>query len=226
MTAEQLNREVLNLTDHNHTYSDQIYALTLAMIDIDEVRFEKVMARNIMQFGLEKTMINIVYPFLVKMGLMWQTGSITPAQEHFMSNLIRQKLIVAIDGQYGVPKEGSKKFMLYLGEGELHELSLLFTHYLVKSRHHKSIYLGQWLPYQDLEDMYKTHRPDYLVTVLTSQPFNMEVDTYITKLATSFPDVNIVLSGYQTIGLSMKLPANVRIIKNIESFITFLDEEL
>lgn len=223
MSAQELNNEVLSITEKNAKYPDQIHALTIAMIDIDEARFEKIMAKNILQFGLEKTMINIIYPFLNKVGLMWQTGTISPAQEHFMSNLIRQKLIVAIDGQYNSPKTDAKTFLLFLVEGELHELSLLFTHYIVKSRQQKSIYLGQSLPFDDLKSTYKNQKPDYLVTVLTSVPGANEVQKLVYKLSNEFIRSQILLSGYQVIGQDLDLPENVQVLNNVYELIDIIE---
>jgi DNA-binding transcriptional MerR regulator len=223
MNPQELSKEVMELTDRNLKYPDQIHALTLAMIDIDESRFEKIMSRNILQFGLEKTMVNIIYPFLTKIGLMWQTGTINPAQEHFMTNLIRQKLIVAIDGQYNSPKPDAKKFLLFLSEGEMHELSLLFTHYIIKSRQQKSIYLGQSLPFDDLVQTYKSHEPDYIVTVLTSVPGFTEVQKYVTKLGETFPKSTILLSGYQVQGQDLNLTNNVKILNKVDDLIELLE---
>ncbi|MFY7911452.1 MAG: MerR family transcriptional regulator, partial [Emticicia sp.] len=95
LSLEELSKEVLAISDKQLNYPDQIHALTIAMIDIDEERFEKIMSTNILQFGFENTMINIIYPFLSRIGTLWVTGSIGPAQEHFITNLIRQKIIVA-----------------------------------------------------------------------------------------------------------------------------------
>jgi DNA-binding transcriptional MerR regulator len=158
MTMEDMSQEVLSLTDKNLRYSDQIQALTLSMIDLDEERFEKIMSTNALQVGFEQTMINIVYPFLIKIGVLWQTGAISPAQEHFISNLIRQKLIVAIDGQI-MRRNDCPKYMLFLPEGELHELSLLFANYLLRSRQNRVIYLGQSLPFVDVAGAYDIYRP-------------------------------------------------------------------
>lgn len=224
MSQEELTQEVISITDRNLKYPDQIQALTLAMIDIDEARFEKIMAKNILQFGLEKTMINIIYPFLSKIGLMWQTGSINPAQEHFISNLIRQKLIVAIDGQYNSPKPDAKKFLLFLSEGELHELSLLFTHYIVKSRQQKSIYLGQSLPFNDLVSTYNAHNPDYIVTVLTSVPGYNDVQKYVSKLSQTFKNSQILISGYQVQGQDLELDNNVSILNKIDDLIDIIED--
>ncbi len=126
MDQEQIAGAVLEITEKNFSFSDQIHSLVLAMIDLDEERFEKIMSTNILQTGFENTMLSIIFPFLSKIGVLWQTGSITPAQEHFISNLIRQKLIVAIDGCYVPSKEINNKYLLFLPEGELHEISLLF----------------------------------------------------------------------------------------------------
>ncbi|MFN0050123.1 MAG: MerR family transcriptional regulator [Cytophagales bacterium] len=226
MSPAELYQEVITITDKNAKYPDQIHALTLAMIDIDESRFEYVMGRNIVQFGLEKTMINIIHPFLTKVGLMWQTGSINPAQEHFMSNLIRQKLIVAIDKQYTSPNLKAKKFLLFLAEGELHELNLLFTHYIVKSRQQQSIYLGQSLPFSDLIETYKNHKPDYIVSVLTTVPGQNEIQRFVNKLSENFKDCTILLTGYQVIGQDIETPSNVLIMNKVSDLIDLLEDEL
>ena len=83
------------------------------MYSKNKERFEKIMSTNILQFGFENTMINIIYPFLSRIGTLWLTGSIGPAQEHFITNLIRQKMIVAIDGQVVKNKPSSKKYVLF-----------------------------------------------------------------------------------------------------------------
>ncbi len=164
MSEEEMRGEVLKLTERSLTYDDQIHSLTLAMIDFDEDRFEKIISTNTLKLGFENTMVNIIYPFLSKIGVLWQTGSINPAQEHFISSLIRQKIIVAIDGQYVDKKANSVKYMLFLPEGELHEMTLLFSYFLIKSRGNRVIYLGQSMPANDLEEAYKVHRPEYILT--------------------------------------------------------------
>lgn len=207
MTMEEMKGEVVKLTDKNLTHDDQIHALTICMIEMDEERFDKVLSTNILKIGFEQTMMNIIYPFMSKIGVLWQTGAINPAQEHFISNLVRQKLIVAIDGQ--VSKSNGKKFILYLPEGELHEISILFAAFLIKNQGHKVIYLGQNTPSDDLLAVYKLHQPEYLVTVITTSPSAEYVQEYLETLAERFSDTNIIVSGYQIIGQDFKLPKNV-----------------
>lgn len=215
MNLEELNREVMAISDKQLNYPDQIHALTLSMIDLDEERFEKIISTNILQFGFEDTMINIIYPFLSRIGTLWVTGSIGPAQEHFITNLIRQKLIVAIDGQVVKLDANSKKFVLFLPEGELHEIGLLFANYILRARNNKVIYLGQSLPFNELVFVCELHKPDYIFCSITSTPSQEDVQPFVTKLCTQFPDSKVLLTGYQVIGQDLELPPNGEIITNI-----------
>lgn len=224
MKEEEMLNEVLRLTEKNLRYPDQIHALTLAMIDLDEDRFEKIMATNILKLGFESTMINIIYPFLSKIGVLWQTGAISPSQEHFISNLIRQKLIVAIDGQFVSNAESQHKYLLYLPEGELHELTLLFLCYIIKARKNKVLYFGQNLPFEDLKSIYNHHKPDYILTIFTTKPPANQVDDYVEKLAETFSEAKILLSGYQVIGKNFKNIDNIRMFTRIDHIIQFVEE--
>lgn len=215
LNLEELNREVMAISDKQLNYPDQIHALTISMIDLDEERFEKIMSTNILQFGFENTMINIIYPFLSRIGTLWVTGSIGPAQEHFISNLIRQKLIVAIDGQIVKLDQNSKKFVLYLPEGELHEIGLLFANYILRSRNHKVIYLGQTLPFNELVFVCELHKPDYIFSSITSTPGQEEIQPYVNKLCKQFPDSKVLLTGYQVVGQDLDLPSNAEVIMNV-----------
>ncbi|WP_194775208.1 MerR family transcriptional regulator [Pararhodonellum marinum] len=225
MSAPEIREEVVKLTERTLTHDDQIHALTICMIEMDEERFDKVLSTNILKLGFEQTMMNVVYPFMSKIGVLWQTGAINPAQEHFISNLVRQKLIVAIDGQ--IYKGGGKKFLLYLPEGELHEVSILFAAYLIKSKGHKVVYLGQSTPNDDLLSVYNLHKPDYLLTVITTSPSSEYVQDYIDALSERFSNAEIILSGYQVLGQDLNFPKNVKImhyIRNIKEFLEQLEE--
>lgn len=223
MDRQQLANAVLAIMEKNQSSSDQIHSMILAMIDLDEERFEKIMSTNILQTGFENTMLSVIFPFLSKIGVLWQTGSITPAQEHFISNLIRQKIIVAIDGCFVSSREIKDKYLLFLPEGELHELSLLFCYYLIKSRKNKVVYLGQNVPLPDLVSTYELYKPDYLVCVITSSPTQDKVQKYIDSLGSHFSDSTLFLSGYQVVGQDLRLPQNSRLFLRLEMFQEMLD---
>ena len=219
MSVEEMYREVVKISDRQLNYPDQIHALTITMIDLDEERFEKIISTNILQFGFENTMIHIIYPFLSRIGTLWVTGSVGPAQEHFIINLIRQKIIVAIDGQVSKQRPDGKKYMLFLPEGELHEISLLFANYIIRARYNKVVYLGQSLPFNELVFAYNLHRPDYIFSALTSVPSNSDVQPFVNKLMRTFPESHILLTGYQVVGQDIQTDDNATIINNIDDLI-------
>lgn len=222
MSGAEIKQNVIQLTDRSLTHDDQIHALTICMIEMDEERFDKVLSTYIIKIGFEQTMLNIIYPFMSKIGVLWQTGAINPAQEHFISNLIRQKLIVAIDGQ--IYKNGGKKFLLFLPEAELHEISLLFAAYLIKLKGHKVIYLGQNTPNEDLLTVYRLHQPDFLMTVITTSPSSENIQEYINLLSERFSQSKILLTGYQVVGQDLNFPENVIVMNYIRSIIEYLTE--
>ena len=225
MSEKEMQEEVLKLTEKHLRHPDQIHALTIAMVDMDEERFEKILNTCILQMGFERTIVNVVYPFLSRIGVLWQTGSINPANEHFMSALIRQKIIVAIDGQsYNVGPE-AKSFLLFLPEKELHEISLLFSAYLLKTRGFKVIYLGQNMPLEDLRVVKTLHEPDYVLSVITTSPESDEVQAYVLRLADIFENSQILLSGYQVIGQDLDLRENTTLMPNLQNLIDFIDYE-
>jgi DNA-binding transcriptional MerR regulator len=222
MPYEQMQKEVLKLTEKRLSYPEQIHALTLAMIDHDEERFEKIMSTVILQLGFEDTMIKVIYPFLMKIGILWQTGSISPSQEHFISNLIRQKIIVAIDGLFVPSSQYNKKYLLFLPEHELHELSLLFSAYLIKSRKNQVIYIGQNTPFEDLIKVYNSMKPDYLLTIMTSFPQSHEVQDYVDKLSKIFHNNTILISGRQVIAQDIPARENILILNQLEDLRDFI----
>lgn len=221
MTYGEKREEVVKLTERSLTHDDQIHALTICMIEMDEERFDKVLSTNILKLGFEQTMLNIIYPFMSKIGVLWQTGGINPAQEHFISNLVRQKLIVAIDGQIHI--EGGKKFLLYLPEGELHEVSILFASYIIKSQGHRVIYLGQSTPSDDLLSVYKLHEPDYLMTVITTSPSTEYAQDYLDALSERFSNSTILVTGYQVIGQDLVFPENVKCLNYIRDIKEYVE---
>ncbi|MCU0354974.1 MAG: MerR family transcriptional regulator [Cytophagales bacterium] len=226
MSPEAMHRQVLELSDQGMRHADQIQALTISMVDLDEERFEKILTKCALQMGFEQTMMQIIFPFLTKIGILWQTGAINPAHEHFISHLIRQKVIVATDGQVMNYGPATKKYMLFLPDGEMHELSLLFANYLLRTRRQRVVYLGQSLPFQDVETVYNVHRPDYIFTVITSTPGPDEVQGYINKLSAAFPKATVLVSGYQTVSQDIYAPDNVIVVRKIQDLIEFVEENV
>ncbi len=218
LSDDELAEKVINMSHNPNDNESQIESLTLAMIELDDKKFEKIIANNSIKMGFEDTILNVVYPFFERTGLLWQIGAINAAQEHFVSNLLRQKLIVAIDGQMGGTIPDAKRFMLFLPDGEYHELGLLFFAYILKKSGHKIMYLGQSVPFHDLTEIGKIKNPDFLVTSLTNPWPDNELELYFHKLSDAFANATIYTTGKQSREYEAKLPANITQLLDTSDF--------
>ncbi|OKL40185.1 MerR family transcriptional regulator [Pontibacter flavimaris] len=210
MEKGEILETVRQLCDQPCECAHHVSELVTAMVDMNEYHFDRVLSRSAVQMGFQETMQEVVYPFLNKIGILWQTGNITPAHEHFVSNLIRQKLLVAIDGQTARWKEDDPVYILYLPEGELHELALLYMHYILRAHHQRVVYMGQHLPFKDLELTHEQFSAEYLCTVLTTTPEREQVQGYLDRLSARFPDSTIYVYGYQVQHDALAFPENVQ----------------
>ncbi len=223
MTPEEITTKVAAISEVNFSDGAQLDALTLSMIEMDEYKFDRIISTNIQQLGFERTMLEVIYPFLEKLGVLWLTGSIRPVQENFMISLIRQKITVAINNETIVQGRDAKKFMIYLPEGEDQELSILFMKYLIKSRRNQVVYLGQNVTMNDLQDAYKIVKPDYIFTMITESFSKKTVQKYVNELSESFGNCEILLTGYQVISLDVESKHNVSIFKSLDETLHFLN---
>lgn len=143
LSKEELRQLALEKLLSDSPEQQLVIALTDATIEFDETLFEKVLDKTILTFGFERAMLAVVYPFIERVGLLWLTDLITPVQEHFSSNIIRRKMLVAID-QLAAARPGPEDsvYLLFTPEGEYHELPLIFLQYLLRSRGLAVIYAG------------------------------------------------------------------------------------
>ncbi|MFZ5973194.1 MAG: MerR family transcriptional regulator [Bacteroidota bacterium] len=213
LTSAELSQKINELSEGNETASIYIDQMVVAMIDMEEEVFEALLGKLTMKFGFERTITEVVYPFLEKIGVLWQTGNITPAQEHFISNLVRQKVIVAIDS-LPIPAKTAKRVVLFLPENELHEIGLLFYHFLARKEGFRTYYLGQSVPYNDLKQVYSIHQPHFIVTAITSSPGPKELQHTIDSLAHDFPKCTVLASGAAIRKTAIKFPSNFHVFDN------------
>jgi len=222
MTKDEITASVLEITGTNFDANIQIDNLLIAMSEMDEDRFEKFLSANILRNGFEKTFLEIVHPFMAKVGILWITNSINPAQEHFISHLIRQKLIAAIDGIPYNSNSQKGKCLLYLPENELHEFNLLFANLLLKKQGFKTIYLGQSVPYEDIKMVCDLHHPKYILTVITSTFADMSIADYLEKLCNDFPKQKVLVSGYQLLNNGLKITSKAKVFNSPEQLISLV----
>ncbi|HEX7411967.1 MAG TPA: MerR family transcriptional regulator [Bacteroidales bacterium] len=222
MKSAEINEKILEITENVHDFENQIESLIVAMSELDELKFDKILTTSILKLGLENTVTQIIYPFFEKIGILWQIGTINPGQEHFVSSLIRQKLIIAIDGQYDSLAADAKLFLLFLPDGEFHEIGLLYSHFLIKKSGFRVVYLSQNVPFEDLVEVAQMKPPDFLFTSFTSFITEEDLKSYIEKLSAEFPDKTIFISGFQVREYAITMPKNVRQISSSDELLAAL----
>ncbi len=223
MNEKQIEEAVATLLQEATAGDTLIDALVLSMNELNEVRFEKTFSTAILHQGFEQAMLTVVLPFLRRIGVMWQVGTITPAQEHFISNLIRQKMIVAIDGVVPATQPFSSRVVLYLPEDEMHEIPLLFIYYILKIRGYQVVYLGQSVPLQDLVSIVDYYKPEMLFSVFTSQPDQEIMPAHISLLQSKLSNVKCYLSGYQINAQNITSSKNIVVYNEMVDLINLLN---
>ena len=223
MSDEDLAQALSEVSNFEIAENVQLDALTLSMMEMDEFKFNKVVDTNIDQLGFEKTMLEVIHPFLEKLSMLWLTGSVAHVQETFISNLIRQKLIAAINREEVINTPDTKKFMLYLPEGENQELSLQLMHYLLKTRKFRVAYLGSDITLSDVSDAAGIFKPDYIFTMITETYVGDSVSSYLGQLQSQFPDAHLLLSGYQVVAQGVNNTEQVTVLRSLPETITYID---
>lgn len=221
LSEDNLLKEAYKLLNSYTKESDQIENLMLSLLEWDENKFEQTVQNSILHFGLENTMEKVVFPFLRQLGNMWQAGIVNPAQEHFISNLIRQKIIVEIDKLSGKDNANPKRFVFFLPVNEFHEMGLLYANYLCRKKGHRCLYLGQSLPFEDLLNVNNYVQPDVIVTVVTSCFSEAELTAYIENCKISLKNTELFISGRLIVGDQapvLNLPPNIKVFKEFADF--------
>lgn len=223
MSKEEMAVKVGALSEVNFAHDTQLNALTIAMIEMEEAKFEKIIESNIEQLGFEKTIFEVIYPFLDKLGLLWLTGSINPVQENFISYLIRQKIIAQIDKLKLNTTSSASQVLIFLPQRENQELSILLLNYLLKARNYRVIYLGPNVSFSDLEDVRQIHQPHFIFTMITESYDREPAQKFVDRLSKLFDSSKILLSGYQVVAQNLESKGNVHILTSLEETIQMLD---
>lgn len=195
LSDKELVDEVNKVLSTATKESLQVDTLVLCLLNMDEARFESTVNNSILQFGFESTIENVLFPFLRQLGNLWQVGLVSPAQEHYISNIIRQKLIVGLDRAQPANNPQAKTIILFLPDQELHELGLIYAHYLAKLRGHKCLYLGQSLPISELVTISEAVNPDVLVCILTGQMSNDNLQKLVEACTSNISKATLLMSG-------------------------------
>lgn len=222
MSPVEIKQKYAELVNESNRRNPLISALISATVSMDEAEFNEVIRTGVDKIGFRKTVIEVVYPFLERLGILWLRGSVNPAQEHFASSLIRQKILVAIDRlneDSSLTKDYHKTCVMFLPEKETHELSLLFTHYLMKVNGFKVVYLGANVELEHLKYVLENKKVDWLLTIFTTQPTRNKLDRYVSELAKLGADQRIFIAGQNPkLKHISDIPENVKILNDLGDF--------
>jgi len=197
MNAAEIKEKLLSLNNLQAQQERIINDLIRNMVDLDMDQFEEVLDNYIMARGIERTITQIIFPFTEKIGVLWLTNHINPAQEHLVTNVVRQKLLVGIEGASSALKL-SKTILLFLPEGEYHELGLLFMYFLLKSRGARVLYLGCNVPLKDVEYVVNLKKPDYIYSHITTVGHSFNFDKFLAGMGKTFVGTPVLISGLLT----------------------------
>lgn len=162
LTDSEICAAVQKLEEGGFLLEKRLDDFVKAMLDLDEIAFNKIFDKVVKELGFQEALTKVVFPFLKKVGILWLSDEIQPIHEHFTTNLIRNKMIAAIDGLSAI--EEGKKAVLFLPEDEFHELGLIFFNFLLKQRGIKTYYLGQTTPIAEVKAMVETVNADFVLT--------------------------------------------------------------
>jgi DNA-binding transcriptional MerR regulator len=221
MSEAEVREKILSLTHLEAMQERIVNELIQCMVDLDMDKLEDLLDNYIKSRGIERTITQIIFPFMERIGILWVTNHINPAQEHLVSNIIRQKLIVGIES-VSTSLKINKTILLFLPEGEYHELGMLFMYYLLKSRGVATIYLGANVPLHDVEYVVNLKRPNYLYSHLTSVGHNFNFDKFILSITKRFAGTPIIISGLLTQSYERKIPQQINFKKTFSEVMEFV----
>ena len=194
MNSEQIQEEIEKIQPQPCNYEIFIYQLIEASIVLDKENFEKIINGLVLRIGLEKCIVHVFYPFLHRIGLLWMTNHVIPAQEHFSSHIIRKKIICATDG-IELKNDGRFNFVLFSPPGELHEIPLLVINYLLRKQGIWTTYFGTGVSLETLKYYSEHQRVTHFYTHIITHLDNCGLNEFVIDVCRAFPNQQIILSG-------------------------------
>ena len=193
LSSDQIAEEVLEFEINDKTYKTFIIQLIEAAVDFNETSFVEILNRLIAKIGFEKCITEVCYPYLSRVGMLWVTNNIIPAQKHFSSNIIQNRIIAETD-KLSINNE-APTLLLFSSKGEDHELPLLFIFYLLRKNDWSIVYLGTGIKKDVVKQFTGNDEIKYLFLLLIASSTVWDADVYFEDLCRSFPSKQIIASG-------------------------------
>lgn len=223
LSRAELENSVIAISTSTISPDLQLQAMISAMLRVDEAAFQKILLTAMQNIGVVGTMEQLVFPLMKHIGLLWQAGTIDPAFEHFISYIIRHRLISATDAV--IPSEAihQKKFLLFLPENEPHEIGLLLANYMIRKAGHGSLYLGADMPHQAILKVVNSYKPDYIFCSAITGNLPSTPAEIMNFLSDNYPATNLLLTGGAFLAAELELNSNCQVITCPQDLQNILD---
>ncbi len=227
--ADEIPKQVFDIISELKDSHQAVDMLKMSMLNFDQNLFEKTYLHLISNLSFRRVFIDVFVPLLEHIGYLWQVDSITPAHEHFISNLIQQKILANIERIQTIQHHREDRvFVLYLPEHEIHDLGMLYLHYELILRGWKSIYLGQSVPIDNLFDVMSLYPTITFVSYFTVEPNPSAIDAYIERLNKELlarPDDKMWVLGRLTVDMEqMELSDAISLFPKLADALTSLSD--
>lgn len=218
-----IEEDIQETVSQNQQFEFYITQLLSFGMSYNEAAFDSLLTKCIDENSLKQTYSLVIYPMLVRLGLMWRKDSICAAQEHFLSNIIRQKISAAIN-DLPIPTVNAKAWVLFLPQDEDHEIGILFANYLLRQSGKRVIYLGSRVPISSLEQVLATNKVERMLFFMSNAKITADAQNYIDKISLTFKKIKIYLAGSHQIIEKLQLQQGIKWLKNIDDFEALISE--
>lgn len=222
MSLDQMEEKILTLNQFDAQKERVVNELIKDMVSLNMVNFERQLDLYIGQKGIDKTITEIIFLFLERVGILWVTNHINPAQEHLASNIIRQKIILGIEKLPKITQYHDKRIVLFLPEGEYHEIGILYVHFLLKQKGIYIDYLGTNTPILDLAYLATHQKIDYFYSHITSPAKSFKLNKFLEGITTQVNNVPVLISGQLLQTYKGPLANNIQLLKSLADTTDFI----
>lgn len=224
LKEEEIPIKVREIAAKANVENYAINALKLAMMNFDQVLFYTTYNNLLENKSFSDIFYTVFIPLLNEIGLLWQTDTITPAHEHFLSVHIKQKILLNIEKiQLLEPKPNTRTFVLFLPDNEIHDIGLLFINYQLRSKGYHTIFLGESVPMNSLTDLHDFFDEITFISYFTVYPEEHEILDYINnfnELLLTKSSSTLMLLGFKaSLLVNKKLPEKITIFNSIENLV-------
>ena len=227
LSHQEINENVHKLTINKNADDWSLGLFKLAMINFDQRLFTKTFNDLLEQFSFSEIFKNVFVPLMNELGVLWQTNSISPSHEHFITSLIKQKIhAMCEDLQQKYTRRTDRRFVLFLPDNEIHELGLLYLQYEVLNNGFQCVFLGQSVPIESLSNLIDIGEPITFISYFTIEPAQDKIESYLNTFNSEIIeniDSELWILGYQVQFISDEMPDKMRIFNSIDDVIYALN---